>query len=109
MVWRERWTRSIFGPYGVTGLCNVEITPEFAASLGAAFGAVLGQGANISTSRDSHKSSRMIYRAMIAGLLSSGVNVSNLEEVPIPVNRYELKSLRAAAASTSGSRLTTRR
>jgi mannose-1-phosphate guanylyltransferase / phosphomannomutase len=95
MVWRERWSRSIFGPYGVTGLCNVEITPEFAASLGAAYGAVLGQGAHISTSRDSHKSSRMIYRALIAGVLSSGVNVSNLEEVPIPVNRYELKALKS--------------
>ncbi|MCU0641555.1 MAG: sugar phosphate nucleotidyltransferase [Candidatus Margulisbacteria bacterium] len=95
MVWRERWSRSIFGPYGVTGLCNVELTPEFAAALGAAYGAVLGQGAHISTSRDSHKSSRMIYRALIAGVLSAGVNVSNLEEVPIPVNRYELKALKS--------------
>jgi mannose-1-phosphate guanylyltransferase/phosphomannomutase len=95
MVWRERWSRNIFGPYGVTGLCNIELTPEFAASLGAAYGAVLGQGAHISTSRDSHKSSRMIYRALIAGVLSAGVNVSNLEEVPIPVNRYELKALKS--------------
>lgn len=95
MVWRERWSRNIFGPYGVTGLCNVELTPEFAASLGAAYGAVLGKGAYISTSRDSHKSSRMIYRALIAGVLSAGVNVSNLEEIPIPVNRYELKALKS--------------
>ena len=95
MVWKERWTRNIFGPYGVTGLCNVEITPEFAASLGAAYGSILGKGAYISTSRDSHKSSRMIYRALISGILSAGVNVSNLEEVPIPVNRFELKALKS--------------
>ena len=95
MLWKERWTKSIFGPFGVTGLCNIEITPEFAASLGAAYGSVLGQGAYISTSRDSHKASRMIYRALVSGVLSAGVNISNLEEVPVPVNRYELKALKS--------------
>lgn len=95
MLWKERWTKNIFGPFGVTGLCNVEITPEFAASLGAAYGSVLGRGNYISTSRDSHKASRMIYRALVSGVLSTGVNISNLEEVPIPVNRYELKALKS--------------
>lgn len=95
MVWQERWTRGIFGPYGVTGTCNVDITPEFAASLGAAYGSMLGKGSYISTSRDSHKASRMIYRALISGILSSGVNVSDLEVTPIPVNRFELKVLKS--------------
>jgi mannose-1-phosphate guanylyltransferase/phosphomannomutase len=76
-------------------LCNIEVTPEFAAALGAAYGSVLGKGCCIATSRDSHKSSRMIYRALISGVLSSGVNVSDLEMVPIPVNRYELKALKS--------------
>jgi mannose-1-phosphate guanylyltransferase/phosphomannomutase len=95
MVWRERWSRGIFGPYGVTGLCNVEITPEFASALGVAFGSLLGKGDYIVTSRDSHKSSRMIYRALLSGVLSAGVNVADLEMVPIPVNRYELKALKS--------------
>ncbi|MDD5594532.1 MAG: mannose-1-phosphate guanyltransferase, partial [Candidatus Margulisbacteria bacterium] len=95
MVWRERWAKNIFGPYGVTGLCNVEMTPEFAATLGAAYGSFLGKGSRISASRDSHKSSRMIYRALLSGVLSAGVNVSDLEMVPIPVNRYELKALKS--------------
>ncbi|MFA5839590.1 MAG: mannose-1-phosphate guanyltransferase [Candidatus Margulisiibacteriota bacterium] len=95
MVWRERWTKGIFGPYGVTGRCNIEITPEFAAALGAAYGTILGKGADVVASRDSHKSSRMIFRALISGLLSSGVNISNLEEVPIPINRFEIRSLKS--------------
>ncbi len=95
IVWRERWTKKIFGAYGVTGVCNVEITPEFAATLGAAYGYMLGKGSYITTSRDCHKSSRMIYRALISGVLSAGVNVSDLEMVPIPINRYELKALRS--------------
>ena len=96
IVWRERWTKKIFGAYGVTGICNVEITPEFAATLGAAYGYMLGKGKYITTSRDSHKSSRMIYRALLSGVLSSGVNVSDLEMVPIPINRYELKALKSS-------------
>jgi len=96
IVWRERWTKKIFGAYGVTGIGNVEITPEFAATLGAAYGYMLGKGSYITTSRDCHKSSRMIYRALLSGVLSSGVNVSDLEMVPIPINRYELKALKSS-------------
>lgn len=95
IVWRERWTKKIFGAYGVTGIGNIEITPEFAATLGAAYGYMLGKGSYITTSRDSHRSSRMIYRALLSGVLSAGVNVSDLEMVPIPINRYELKALRS--------------
>jgi mannose-1-phosphate guanylyltransferase/phosphomannomutase len=95
VVWRERWSKSIFGPYGITGVCNVDITPEFAASVGAAYGSMLGKGARITSSRDSHKASRMIYRALISGVLSAGVDVSDLEMVPIPVNRFELRSLKS--------------
>jgi mannose-1-phosphate guanylyltransferase/phosphomannomutase len=93
MIWRERWSKSVFGQYGVTGVCGVDITPQFAAALGAAYGTSLSKGARISCSRDSHKASRMIYRALVAGALSAGVNISNLEMLPIPVNRYGVKSL----------------
>ncbi|MBU0672981.1 MAG: NTP transferase domain-containing protein, partial [Candidatus Margulisbacteria bacterium] len=95
VIWRERWTRAVFDQHGVTGVCNVEITPQFAAALGAAYGSVLGKGSMISCSRDSHKASRMIFRALIAGILSTGVNISDLEMVPIPVNRYEVRSLKS--------------
>ncbi|MCX5726011.1 MAG: sugar phosphate nucleotidyltransferase [Candidatus Saganbacteria bacterium] len=93
MVWRERWTRGIFGAYGVTGTCNVEITPEFASALGAAFGFAMGKERYVAISRDNHKSSRMINRALVSGALSAGVNIYNLENAPIPVIRYELKTL----------------
>jgi mannose-1-phosphate guanylyltransferase/phosphomannomutase len=95
IVWRERWTKKVFGSHGVTGLCNVEITPEFAASLGAAYGVMLGKGAHITASRGPHRASRMIYRALLSGVLSAGVNVSDLEMVPIPINRYELKAVKS--------------
>lgn len=90
LVWGQRWSKSLFGAYGITGLGNIEITPEFATRVGAAYGAYLGKGAYVITSRDGHKASRMIKRTMISGLLSTGVNVGDLRTSPIPVVRYEL-------------------
>jgi len=92
LVWGEKWSRSLFGAYGVSGLTNVEITAEFAAKLGAAYGATLPEGATMIFSRDLHKSSRLIGRALMSGILSSGVNVHDLQAVPIPVARFAVRS-----------------
>ena len=90
LIWAEKWSRSLFGAYGISGLGNIEVTPEFAAKVGAAYGAYLGKNAYVVTSRDAHKASRMIKRAFISGLLSSGVRVGDLRTSPIPVMRYEM-------------------
>jgi mannose-1-phosphate guanylyltransferase/phosphomannomutase len=97
LVWGERWSRSLFGAYGVTGLGNIEISPEFAAKLGAAFGATLRERAVVRTSRDPHRTSRIINRAMICGLLSAGVDVHDLRVTPIPVVRYKMAAHGAVA------------
>ena len=94
LIWGEKWSRSVFGDYGDVGLANIEITPEFVAKLGAAYGAGLPKGSIILTSRDNHRISRMTNRAMMTGLLSSGVNVADLGVTPIPVARYVLNPLR---------------
>lgn len=93
LVWGERWSRAIFGRYGVTGLANIEISPEFTSKLGAAFGATLGKRRQVITSRDHHKASRMINRAIMCGFLSAGVDVQDLGVAPIPVARYQIGAL----------------
>ena len=90
LVWGDRWACSLFGAYGITGLGNVELTPEFAAKLGAAFGATLRERAIVCTSRDPHRTCRLINRAMISGFLSVGVDVRDLRVTPIPVVRYQM-------------------
>jgi mannose-1-phosphate guanylyltransferase/phosphomannomutase len=90
LVWGERWNRGLFGTVGISGLANIEITPELAAKVGAAYGAYLGKGAYVITSRDAHKASRLIKRAIISGLLASGVRVGDLRMLPIPIVRYEM-------------------
>ena len=92
LVWGERWNRELFTDAKVMGGGNLELTPEFAVKLGAAYGAMLGKGSTVVTSRDAGSNSRMISRALICGLLSAGVNVNDLRTLPIPVVRYELKS-----------------
>ena len=93
LVWGDKWARSIFGQHGVTGMAGIDITPEFAAKLGAAYGASLPKGSTVVTARDIHKTSRMINRALISGILSSGVNVHDLQEMPISVARYAVPKL----------------
>src|SRR5438105_4139232 len=37
VIWAGEWRRGLFSSYGMGGLINVELTPEFCARLGAAF------------------------------------------------------------------------
>ncbi|MBD3169817.1 MAG: NTP transferase domain-containing protein [candidate division Zixibacteria bacterium] len=91
LVWGETWNRALFYDAKVSGIGNTELTPEFAAKLGAAYGAYLGKNSNVLCCRDAGLSSRMINRAVNCGLLSAGINVSDLQMLPIPVLRYELR------------------
>ncbi len=88
LIWGSQGRRALFGRFGVTGQVNVDMTPEFATKLGAAFGASLPKGSTVTINRDPHRSPRMIKRAIIAGLPSAGINVLDLRSVPIPVARY---------------------
>jgi mannose-1-phosphate guanylyltransferase/phosphomannomutase len=66
----------------------VEFTPEFGARLGAAIGALSPKGAELAISRDYTRSARMIGRAVMSGMISSGANVTDLSVLPAPVARY---------------------
>jgi mannose-1-phosphate guanylyltransferase / phosphomannomutase len=88
IIWGSQGRRVLFGQYGVTGVVNVDLTPEFAARLGTAFGTTLPKGSPITINRDPHRSPRMLKRAIISGLPSAGVNVWDLGTQPIPIARY---------------------
>jgi mannose-1-phosphate guanylyltransferase/phosphomannomutase len=92
LVWEDKWLRELFADSRVTGLANIEMNPEFGAKLGAAYGAFIGSGKTVVTSRDSDNVSRMMNRALICGLVSSGVNTYDLRATSIPILRHELAS-----------------
>jgi len=97
IIWAGSWKRGLFTSYGLTGLTNVEFTPEFAARLGASVGALNPRGAEIAISRDYTRSARMVSRAVISGLISAGANVTDLSVMPAPVTRYWAKHNRMQA------------
>ena len=91
LIWEDRWKDSLFTDSRITGLANIEITPEFASKLGMIFGVFAGVGSRVDISRDTDNISRMIKGAIVSGLMSSGVHVTDLHTTPIPILRQELK------------------
>lgn len=93
LIWGSTAQRNLFGQRGVQGLANIDITPEFAVKLGAAYGSTLKAGSQVTVSRDQRSISRMVSRSLIAGLMSVGVHVQNLEATAIPIARLVVPTL----------------
>lgn len=92
LVQEERWLRELITDSRISGLANIDINPEFSAKLGACIGNALGSTASVIASRDADAASRMIHRALIAGLMSSGITVRDLQITPIPQARQDLRA-----------------
>ncbi|MCT6844322.1 MAG: phosphoglucosamine mutase [Bombilactobacillus mellifer] len=86
-----------FGTDGVRGVANKELTPELAFKLGRDGGYVLSQQkatdgpATVLVARDTRKSGQMLQSALIAGLLSVGIEVLNLGVITTPAVAYLVK------------------
>ncbi len=95
IIWGQTEKKTLFSADGVYGSFNVKVTPEFAAKLGSAIGAFLGRNTTVMVSRDATAASRLIKRALSAGLLSMGVQVHDMEIESIPINRYSIRYMSA--------------
>jgi len=89
VIWESRGQRTLFGPRGVSGLVNVEITPELCVRLASAYATTLKKGASVTTSRDSSRAARALKRAVHGALNASAINVVDLEAQPMPLSRFE--------------------
>ena len=92
LIWGEKWKKALFEGAIIKGLSNVELTPEFVAKLGCAYGTSLPKGSYVLAGRDSNPSSRMLKRCFVGGLLSAGVNVRDMKMTTLPLVRYKLKT-----------------
>ncbi len=88
VIWESRGQRTLFGPRGVSGLVNVEITPELCVRLASAYASTLRKGSVITTSRDVSRAARALKRAVHGALNASAINVVDLEAQPLPVARF---------------------
>ncbi len=92
LILGNKYKNSIFVNGMVVGKSNVEISCEMATKLAEAFGAQLPVGSTVLVSRDYHKSSRMLKRAFLGGLLSAGINVIDYSDIPSAVLRCNLSA-----------------
>lgn len=92
LILGSRYKNSIFENGMVFGQSNVELSCEMATKLAEAFGAQLPVGSTVLVSRDYHKSSRMLKRAFLGGLLSAGVDVIDYSGIPSAILRCNLSS-----------------
>lgn len=92
LILGNKYKNSIFEHGKVIGQSNVELSCEMTTKLAEAFGAQLPVGSTVVLSRDYHKSSRMLKRAFLSGLLSSGINVIDYRDIPSSVLRFNLAS-----------------
>ncbi len=89
VIWESRGTSSLFGPRGVSGLVNVEMTPEHVVRLASAYATTLRKGSVVVTARDSSRAARALKRAVISALTASAIDVRDLEVAPLPITRFE--------------------
>ncbi len=92
LIWESRATTRLFERDGVSGLVNVDLTPEVAVRLASALGTALKRGSRIVASRESPSACRMIKRAMISGFTGSGIDVADLRVLPASIARHVLKT-----------------
>ncbi len=92
LIWESRASARLFERDIVAGLVDVDLTPEAAVRLAAALGTTLDRGTRVVSSRDASTAARMIQRAMISGLNSTGVDVADLRVLPAAVGRHLLKA-----------------
>jgi mannose-1-phosphate guanylyltransferase/phosphomannomutase len=92
IVWESRGARNLFGRTGVEGLANVDISPELAVRLAMAYGTTMKKGSTVVASRDTSRAARVLKRALMVGLNSAGVDVSDLEVATVPVTRFGVRN-----------------
>ncbi|MDQ1700118.1 MAG: mannose-phosphate guanylyltransferase / phosphomannomutase [Frankiaceae bacterium] len=88
VIWESRGHRSLFGPHGVSGLVNVEITPDLAVRLASAWATTLHKGSVVVVSRDVSRAATALKRAVVSALTASAIDVRDLEVAPAPVTRF---------------------
>ncbi|AFK22450.1 phosphoglucosamine mutase [Pyrococcus sp. ST04] len=89
----------LFGTFGVRGIANEKITPEFAMKIGMAFGTMLKREGRkkpvVVVGRDTRVSGEMLKNALISGLLSVGCDVIDVGIAPTPAVQWATKYFNA--------------
>ncbi|MCX7921108.1 MAG: mannose-1-phosphate guanyltransferase [Clostridia bacterium] len=93
IIWGSKHAKTVFGENGLSGIINVDISPEFATRLGAAYGSTMKKGSKVVVSSTTSNSARMFKHAFVSGILSVGVEVFNMSSLLTPICRHAINFL----------------
>lgn len=80
---------------GFSGTANLELSPETAVRLGAAYASLLQEDDMLVLGWDNQPASKMLKDALAAGIVSTGVKVLDLDKVVTPVTRQAVTTLKS--------------
>jgi mannose-1-phosphate guanylyltransferase / phosphomannomutase len=92
LIWESRTPSRLFGRDAISGLINVDLTPEVALRIGIALGTALKRGEQVVTSRAASPACRLLKRAVLSGVISTGVHVADLHVMTPAVTRHFLRN-----------------
>jgi mannose-1-phosphate guanylyltransferase/phosphomannomutase len=90
-VWNEVGPQSLLKGHRASGVANVELTPEDASKLGAAYGSLLNQGTKVIVASDNHPFSQVMKLSLIQSLQASGIHVIELGQTMLPILRSSVE------------------
>jgi mannose-1-phosphate guanylyltransferase/phosphomannomutase len=98
LIWESRASTRLFTRDQVSGLVNVDVTPEVAVRVGAALGSALRRASRVVVTREAADAYRIVKAAIIAGLNGAGAHVLDLRTLPAPVGKHWLNAENVDAA-----------
>jgi phosphomannomutase/phosphoglucomutase len=92
-------SRAIFREYDIRGIAGKDLTEEVATAVAGAYAAFLaerGVKGALAVGRDNRPSGEGLHRALVGGLLASGVDVVDVGVVPTPLAYWSQHNLSVA-------------
>ena len=89
-------SRAIFREYDIRGVAGKDLTEEAATLVAGAYAAFLaekGVKGRLAVGRDNRPSGEKLHRALVSGLLASGIDVVDIGIVPTPLAYWSQHNL----------------
>lgn len=93
IVWNDsNQAQPLLKGHRATGIANIDMNPEQAAKLGAAYGSLLDQGSTVYVASDRHPFSKLMKMSLVQSLQATGVDVVEIGETMLPILRYSIET-----------------
>jgi phosphomannomutase/phosphoglucomutase len=86
--------KRLFGTDGIRGVVGELMTPVFGAEMGMAIGTFLNKG-RVVIATDTRTTNMMMKNAVVSGLISTGIDVTDLGIAPTPALQFAVKHFKA--------------